>query len=391
MQINLRKAMFVLPNLFTVSSIFLGFYALTLCAGRGHAAPALPGGARHLLRHVLRRVRRPRRAHDEDPVRLRRAARQPRRRHLLRRGAGAARLQVGARAARLPRLLRLLRVRGLRRAPARALQRPRRSAATRARSRFFVGLPIPLAAGTIVSLVIAHYRHFAHGDRRRGARAGGGSWSRCSRSSWCRPSATAPSRTSTSRARSLTIFAFFTMAGVAVGVATRASFVLVVYMAAYIALGLAEAVLARARPAPDKASLPPAIRAELEADEALEPEPEDVEGQAAAGRVHLARDRLTLVRAPFDDPAARPRAAARAPTRAAARPVGAPRGVGAVRLRAGRARHLRHARRDPDLLGALQPLPRPVPRHRSPRSPRSARTRRSAPARTGASPTRRPS
>src|SRR5512133_3368689 len=33
MQINLRKAMFVLPNLFTVSSIFLGFYALVLCAG----------------------------------------------------------------------------------------------------------------------------------------------------------------------------------------------------------------------------------------------------------------------------------------------------------------------------------------------------------------------
>jgi len=30
---NLRKLMFVLPNLFTVTSIFCGFYALTLCAG----------------------------------------------------------------------------------------------------------------------------------------------------------------------------------------------------------------------------------------------------------------------------------------------------------------------------------------------------------------------
>src|SRR6266536_4696863 len=38
MQINLRKAMFVLPNLFTCSSIFLGFYAMTLCAG--DASPA---------------------------------------------------------------------------------------------------------------------------------------------------------------------------------------------------------------------------------------------------------------------------------------------------------------------------------------------------------------
>src|SRR6476661_10778473 len=30
---KLRKLMFVLPNLFTVSSIFCGFYAMTLCSG----------------------------------------------------------------------------------------------------------------------------------------------------------------------------------------------------------------------------------------------------------------------------------------------------------------------------------------------------------------------
>src|SRR4051812_48318525 len=35
---KLRKLMFVLPNLFTVTSIFCGFYALTLCAG--DASPA---------------------------------------------------------------------------------------------------------------------------------------------------------------------------------------------------------------------------------------------------------------------------------------------------------------------------------------------------------------
>lgn len=35
---KLRQLMFVLPNLFTVSSIFCGFYALTLCAGE--ATPA---------------------------------------------------------------------------------------------------------------------------------------------------------------------------------------------------------------------------------------------------------------------------------------------------------------------------------------------------------------
>ncbi len=36
--VKLRNLMFVLPNLFTVSSIFCGFYALTLCAGE--ASPA---------------------------------------------------------------------------------------------------------------------------------------------------------------------------------------------------------------------------------------------------------------------------------------------------------------------------------------------------------------
>jgi CDP-diacylglycerol--serine O-phosphatidyltransferase len=35
---KLRQLMFVLPNLFTVSSIFCGFYALTLCTGEASAA-----------------------------------------------------------------------------------------------------------------------------------------------------------------------------------------------------------------------------------------------------------------------------------------------------------------------------------------------------------------
>jgi CDP-diacylglycerol--serine O-phosphatidyltransferase len=64
--------------------------------------------------------------------------------------------------------------------------------------------------------------------------------------------------------------------GLAVGLATRASFVLVVYMGAYLAMGIAESVFEKARTL-DRARLPPAVRAELEADEALEPEPEDVE------------------------------------------------------------------------------------------------------------------
>jgi CDP-diacylglycerol---serine O-phosphatidyltransferase len=36
--------------------------------------------------------------------------------------------------------------------------------------------------------------------------------------------------------------------------------------------------VAKARPALDRGRLPPAVRAELDADEALEPDPDDVDG-----------------------------------------------------------------------------------------------------------------
>ena len=142
--------------------------------------------------------------------------------------------------------------------------------------RFFVGLPIPLAAGMLVALVIALNNLEAPVAEAVGL--------------W--PIATlvlvlAFLMVSTIRyrtfkdlhlsTRSLLVFAFVTLAGVAVGIATRASFVLVVYMAAYIAMGIAETLIARARPARDEQSLPPAVRAELAADEALEPDDEDVE------------------------------------------------------------------------------------------------------------------
>ncbi|WP_242341228.1 MULTISPECIES: CDP-diacylglycerol--serine O-phosphatidyltransferase [Anaeromyxobacter] len=275
MQINLRKAMFVLPNLFTVSSILLGFYALTLCAGE--ATPLQLYQAALAIFFAMffdafdGRVARMTKTQSDFGVQLDSLA------DVISFGAAPALLVYKWALAPLGFLgffvsfafaacgaLRLARFNVL-------AQRGDKGS-----SRFFVGLPIPLAAGTIVSLVIAHYRHFA---------------------TTTDPATRVPIAlvvgllaflmVSTVRyrtfkdvhlsARSLTIFAFFTLAGVGVGMATRASFVLVVYMAAYIALGLAEALLARARPAPDKASLPPAIRAELEADEALEPEPEDVE------------------------------------------------------------------------------------------------------------------
>ncbi len=75
--------------------------------------------------------------------------------------------------------------------------------------------------------------------------------------------------------KSLAVMGFLALTGLAVGWATRASFVLVVYMAAYIAMGLAESLFFHAKRITDLTRLPPAVRAELEADEALEPSEED--------------------------------------------------------------------------------------------------------------------
>ena len=119
--------------------------------------------------------------------------------------------------------------------------------------RFFVGLPIPLAAGTIVSLVIAHYKAFG---------------------SAAEPASRVPIAAvvallaflmvSTVRYRtfkdvhlspkSLAVFVLLCAGGLAVGIASRASFVMVVYMGAYIVLGLAEWVIGWRRPEPAVAS-----------------------------------------------------------------------------------------------------------------------------------------
>jgi CDP-diacylglycerol--serine O-phosphatidyltransferase len=276
-QINLRKAMFVLPNLFTVSSIFLGFYALVLCAGDATPQQLYQAALAIFFAQFFDafdgRVARMTKTQSDFGVQLDSLA------DVISFGAAPALLVYKWALAPLGFFglfvsfsfaacgaLRLARFNVL-------AQRGDKGS-----SRFFVGLPIPLAAGTIVALVIAHYRQF--GSTTENATQ--------------IPIAIVVLllsflMVSTVRYRtfkdlhlsrkSLAAFLFISVTGVAVGIATRASFVLVVYMAAYIAMGLAEALIARARPTPDQASLPPAVRAELAADEALEPDPEDVEGE----------------------------------------------------------------------------------------------------------------
>jgi CDP-diacylglycerol--serine O-phosphatidyltransferase len=276
MQINLRKAMFVLPNAFTVGSILLGFYALVLCAGDPTPAQLYQAALAIFFATFFDafdgRVARMTKTQSDFGVQLDSLA------DVISFGAAPALLVYKWALAPLGFLgffvsFAFLACGALRLARFNVLAA---RGADKGGGRFFVGLPIPLAAGTIVALVIAHYR--AIRDATDAATRA--------------PVAAVVAllaflMVSTVRYRtfkdvhlspkSLSIFAFLTVTGVAVGVATRASFVLVIYTAAYITLGIAESLIALSRPAVDKALLPPGVRAEVEADEALEPEPEDVE------------------------------------------------------------------------------------------------------------------
>jgi CDP-diacylglycerol---serine O-phosphatidyltransferase len=277
-QLNLRKAMFVLPNLFTVSSIFLGFYALTLCAGDATPVQLYQAALAIVFAMIFDafdgRVARMTKTQSDFGMQLDSLA------DVISFGAAPGLLvykwalaplgvigiflsctYVACGALRLARF-NVLAARG-----------------DKGSSRFFVGLPIPLAAGSITALVIAHYKEF-------GAATDGATHAFVALVvlllSFLMVS-TVRYRTfkdvHISR-KSLTVFLAVVAVGVTVGVFTRASFVLVIYMTAYLAMGIAESIVERARTL-DRARLPASIRAELEADEALEPDPDDVEGDKA--------------------------------------------------------------------------------------------------------------
>ncbi len=278
MQINLRKAMFVLPNLFTVSSIFLGFYAMTLCAG--DASPAQLNQAALAIFFAIffdafdGRVARMTRTQSEFGVELDSLA------DVISFGAAPALLVYKWALAPLGFVGFFL---SFAFATCGALRLARFNVLAhrgeKGSSRFFVGLPIPLAAGTLVSIVIAHYRAFG---------SIGDDGTRISIAAVVGLLAFLMVSTIRYRTfkdvhlsrRSLLVFAVLCLGGLAVGMATRASFVMVVYMGAYIVMGLAEWLISRGRAEPSVASLPPSVRAQLEADPALEPDDDDVEAKA---------------------------------------------------------------------------------------------------------------
>ena len=151
---KLEKLKFVLPNLFTVTSIFCGFYALTLCAGE--ASPAQLYQAALAIFFAMffdgfdGRVARLTRTQSQFGVELDSLA------DVISFGVAPAMLVykwalaplgfIGLFVAFLYTACGALRL-----ARFNVLSHREDS------SRFFVGLPIPLAAGVIVSVVIAHH------------------------------------------------------------------------------------------------------------------------------------------------------------------------------------------------------------------------------------------
>jgi CDP-diacylglycerol--serine O-phosphatidyltransferase len=153
---KLRKLMFVLPNLFTCTSIFCGFYALTLCAGEATPAQLYQASIAIIFAMFFDgfdgRVARLTKTQSQFGVELDSLA------DVVSFGVVPAMLVYRWALSSLGfagifisfafaacGALRLARFNVL-------AQRPHPGG-----MRFFVGLPIPLAAGVVVSMVIAHY------------------------------------------------------------------------------------------------------------------------------------------------------------------------------------------------------------------------------------------
>jgi CDP-diacylglycerol--serine O-phosphatidyltransferase len=273
MQINLRKAMFVLPNLFTVSSIFLGFYSMTLAAG--DATPE------QLYRAALAiffaiffdmfdgRVARMTRTQSDFGVQLDSLA------DVISFGAAPALLVYKWALAPMGFLGLFL---SFSFAACGALRLARfnvlAARGDKASHRFFTGLPIPLAAGALVSVIIAHYRHFGaptepatHVPIAIGVALLSFLMVSTVRYRTFKETRLTP--------RSFATFGFVLAAGVVIGLATRASFVLLVYAGAYILMGLVESIFFRHTI--EKSALPASVQREIESDEALEPDDDDLE------------------------------------------------------------------------------------------------------------------
>lgn len=254
-RIELRKLLFVLPNLFTVSSIFCGFYAITLCAGEASGEQLYRAALLIFFATFFDafdgRVARMTRTQSEFGMHLDSLADvvsfgvAP---GLLAYKWGLAPLGTwGVILAFVFPTCGALRL-------ARFNVAASREEPTCAPSSFFVGLPIPVAAAMLISLVIAHHKHFGRAVVHHG---------------WVGILVVVLGLLMVSNVRYRTFkdvgfsrrsaltFLVVIAAGVLVATRTRASFALVGYVGSYVFLGLIEDLVrwttrARARSSEDE-------------------------------------------------------------------------------------------------------------------------------------------
>jgi len=242
---KLRKLMFVLPNLFTCTSIFCGFYALTLCAGDATPAQLYQASIAIIFAMFFDgfdgRVARLTKTQSQFGVELDSLA------DVVSFGVVPAMLVykwalsalgfVGifiAFAFAACGALRLARFNVL-------AQRPHPGG-----MRYFVGLPIPLAAGVVVSMVIAH--HVGQGGALPASADGPVAGLVVALSllmvSTVRYRTFKDLRLSP---RSATVFMLFCAAGVVISIKLHPAFVPAVFFSVYLVIGLVESAVMLAR------------------------------------------------------------------------------------------------------------------------------------------------
>jgi CDP-diacylglycerol--serine O-phosphatidyltransferase len=242
---KLRKLMFVLPNLFTCTSIFCGFYALTLCAGDATPAQLYQASIAIIFAMFFDgfdgRVARLTKTQSQFGVELDSLA------DVVSFGVVPAMLvykwALGALgfagifisfAFAACGALRLARFNVL-------AQRPHTGG-----MRYFVGLPIPLAAGVVVSMVIAH--HVGQGGtlptQAQVPVAGLVVALSLLMVSTVRYRTFKDLRLSP---RSATVFMLFCAAGVAISIKLHPAFVPAAYFSVYLLMGLVESAVMLAR------------------------------------------------------------------------------------------------------------------------------------------------
>jgi CDP-diacylglycerol--serine O-phosphatidyltransferase len=290
---KLRKLLFVLPNLFTVSSIFCGFYALTLCTGE--ASPAqLYQAALAIFFGIFfdgfdGRVARLTKTQSQFGMELDsladvvtfgaapalvvyRWALQP---------LGIAGIFIGfmfaaCGALRLARfnVLAIREEEAKKKALADAVHTAAPMPKSHAAGRFFVGLPIPLGAGVVISMIIAH--HGARGsqtlpDFARGPIAGVVVFLSLLMVSTVRYRTFKDLRLSR---RSATVFMFILAGGVVIATQLHPAWVLVAYFSLYLLSGMIESVVLLGRHLRERRAAAAALAATVDEDDEDEDEDE---------------------------------------------------------------------------------------------------------------------